>query len=166
MIGVMEEEDVEVIGVAAFEAFGGGRFEELGVPVGAAEFGIGEAGVAFGAFSFSVIEVVTEEADEAVGIAGDIGEGFPQGGIGFAGAIDIGGDKGADSFFVGALEELDEPVFVDCLAEVHEASAVPGAIGCVSGMHFLEVGNQGSGISVCVSVDTFRRGRRCRQAGL
>ena len=94
-IGVMEEEDVEPVGPASFERFFRGHAEVICEVLGAAEARVGESGEPFGAVAFSGVEVMTDGADEAIGVAWEFGEGPAKEfvGITIAGAAAAEGQK-------------------------------------------------------------------------
>ena len=55
--------------------------------------------------------------------------------LGLSRAIDIGRHESADALPVGVLRGLNPALVGERRAEVHEPSAVPGAVSCASNVH-------------------------------
>ena len=139
LVRVVQHEQIELIGAATLEFFVGGKLDELFIALGAAQFGIGEAGIAAAAGALTVVEVVADHADQGVGVAINALEGLAEQFVGLAVAVDVGGDEGADALFVGGLDAADVALLAEGFAEVHEASAAPGAVCSCGRFHSLWV---------------------------
>jgi len=113
--------------------------EEVGIAVGGAEFGIGEAWVSGVALAFAFVEIVANGADEFVAFARESFEGLSEEGVGLAGAVDVRSDEGADPLFVGEGDATVVMLFGQNFAEVHVASATPCSVG--DGANLLSGGN-------------------------
>src|SRR2546430_13089061 len=131
----MEQEQIEFAGPAASELLLGSHSEVIGVFGGATQSRIGEAGIAFGAFPFSLVKIMSNSAHEAVAFSGNAAQRPAQHLIGLAIAVNIGRHEGANAFFVGALDDRNEAIFVQRFAKMHVASAAPGAVSCASQVH-------------------------------
>jgi hypothetical protein len=137
-IGIMEEEQIEFLGAAAFEGFFH-RHAQIAVVVGRrTERGDGKAGIAAGALAAALVEVVSHRADEAITGAGQAVEGATEQGIGGAGAIDIGGDEGADAALVSQTDKPNPALLGERLAKIHEAAAAPGSKSSSSNIHRID----------------------------
>ena len=131
----MQHQQVEAVRAAAFELLGGGHADEFAVFFRPAQLGIGETRIAAAALALAFVEIMTDHADEAVGVAVDALERAAQQVVGLAVAIDIRGDEGADAGLVGGLDATDEALFAEGFSKMHEASAAPGAVCRGCGIH-------------------------------
>jgi hypothetical protein len=78
---------------------------------------------------------MTDRADEAVGVALETGERAPKHFVRRAIAVNVRRHKRADAALVSVLHDRDETFLAEFLAEVHEASAAPGAVSCACQFH-------------------------------
>ncbi len=83
-VGVVEEQQVEVLEPAALQLPLGGEAQVGGVAVGAAQAGVGEARIAARAVALAVVEVVAHRADRAEVLAGHALERAGQQAVGLA----------------------------------------------------------------------------------
>jgi hypothetical protein len=70
-VRVVQHEQVEMVGAAAFEFLGRRPCGRTGVSIRAAQFGIGEARIAAAALALAFVEIVADHADQAVARAVD-----------------------------------------------------------------------------------------------
>ena len=97
----------------------------VGVGVGTAQRGVGEAGEAARAVALALVEVVADRADQLVVLARHPGQRPPQQLVGLALAVGVGGQQRRDP--VVGTEQGFESLLRDRLAEVEESPAAPGA---------------------------------------
>ena len=72
-----------------------------------------------------MIKVVSNRADQAIAVSRDSFQRAPEERIGFARAVNIGGEEGPDPFFVGEMDEIDETLIGQRFTKVHETSGTP-----------------------------------------
>ena len=119
----MQQQQVERVDPAALQAALGGHPHVVRVALGTAQARIGEAREALGTFALARVEIVSDGADDGEIRAGDPGERAAEQLVGGAGAIGVRGDDRRDTLI--RAQQGSEPVVVDRLPEVHEATAAP-----------------------------------------
>ena len=122
-IGVVQQQQVEGIDAAALQAALRGHPHVVRVALRSAQARIGETGETLGTFSFARVEIVSDGAHDGEIRAGDPGERATKQSVGRAGAIGVRRDDRRDTLIWA--QQGSEPVFVDRLPEVHEATAAP-----------------------------------------
>ena len=84
-----------------------------------------------------MIEIVPDRADQAVAVSRNSFQGAPEQRVGFARAVNIGGQKSADPLFVSEMNEIDEAFIRERFTEVHEAPAAPHSKSSPGQLHEL-----------------------------
>ena len=136
-VWIVQKEAVKLRGLAALQGLLCGHRQVTFVFIWAAQAGLRKAWVALGPSAQAGVEIVTDDADEAVFIAGDALQGFAQHGVRTTGAVDIRGDEGTDALIEGLADHFRVALIVQHLAEVHKFAAAPGAVGCTCDVHGL-----------------------------
>src|SRR6266516_3182583 len=131
----MEQQQIELAGAASGQLLLRSHSEVISILGRTAQGRIFKARIAFGSFPLSLVKIMTNSAHETVALACDAAERTAEHLICLAVAIHIGGHKGADAFFVSALDDRDEAIFLQGFAKMHVASAAPGAVGCACQVH-------------------------------
>ena len=134
-VGIVEEEQVELLHAAAFEGVLGRHFQVLEILLRAAQRGVGEAREAFRAVAFAIVKIVAHRADERIGVARKTCEGAAEHRVGDAVAVNVGGHEGADAALVGVADDGEKTVVGQGFAKVHEAAAAPDSVRCSGGFH-------------------------------
>ena len=137
-VGVMQHEEVELGSLAALQGLLGGHGQVVLIGLGAAQSGISEARVATGTGAQAFIEIVADDAREAVFVARNAFERLAQQRIGTASAIHVGGDEGANALFKGEAHHLFVMLFAELISVMHEASAAPCAVCRACEVHSVE----------------------------
>ncbi len=135
LIGIVEHQQIEVIGAAALQRELGGALDELEIFLRAAQLRIGETRVALAALALTLVEIVADHADKGVARAVDPGQSLAEKLVGLSISINIRGDEGAYPRIVCGSDAPKKTLFRESLAEMHEASAAPGAVSCGSDFH-------------------------------
>ena len=134
-VGVVQEQRVEAVGADAFERFLGGHAEVAGVLVGLAEPRVGEAQEALRAVAFAGINVVANDADEAIAVAGNSLQRAAQHRVRLAVAVNVRRHECADALVVGVADASEVAFLAESLAEVHVAAPAPSAVGSACQFH-------------------------------
>ncbi len=124
-IGIVEEEQVEGGRAEAAEAALGRQPQVVGVGVGAAEGGVGEAGKAARPVALALVEVVADGADQRVVLAPHPGQRPPEQLVGLALAVGVRAQHRRDS--PAGPQQRFEALLGYRLAEVEEPPPAPGA---------------------------------------
>ena len=107
-----------------------------GVLIRAAQLRVREAGETARAVALALIEVVSDRADQRVGVARRALESPSEQDVGLALAVGVGREHGVDPTISARFEQRDQAILVDRLAEVKEAATAPGADRrCARGSH-------------------------------
>ena len=129
-IGIVQEQQVEVIHTEALQRALGRGAQVVRVGLGAAQGRVGEAREALGALALSFVDVVADRAREVDVLARCAGDRAAQQLVGLALAVGVGAQVGGDA--AARAQQLDQAVFVDGLAEAQKAAPAPGPEGDVS----------------------------------
>ena len=111
VVGVVEEEEVEAVLAESLEALLRRHPQVAGVRVGSAQPRVREPREALRADPLTLVEVMADRADEAVGAAIDAGDRAAEHPVGLALTVGVGGQHRRDA--VAGPEHCLEPLLVD-----------------------------------------------------
>ena len=131
----MQQQQVEPVSPASGQGLFGGHAQVFGELIRRTKLRVREARVAFRAVAFAGIKIVSDRADEAVGIARQTGERASEHFIGGAVAVNVRRHERADTALVSVLNDLEDAFFAERFAEVHVASAAPGSESSAGNVH-------------------------------
>src|SRR5439155_10792709 len=134
-VRIVQQQQVEPVSPASGQRLFGGHAQVFGELIRRTKLRVREARIAFRAVAFAGIKIVSDRADEAVGIAWQAGERASEHFIGGAVAVNVRGHERADALPVGVLNDLEKAFFAERLTEVHVASAAPGSKSSAGNVH-------------------------------
>jgi hypothetical protein len=126
----VQQQQVERVGADALQRALGRHAEVARVRVGAAQRRVGEAREALRPLALAFVEVVPDRADEAERVALHALDRATEQPVRLALPVGVGGQDRVDP--VPGLDQREEPLVIQRLAEVHEPPAAPGAEGGVT----------------------------------
>ena len=134
-VRVVQHEQVKLTRLATLQALFRRHFEVIVILVRPAQRGVGKTRVAFRALANAFVNIVPDDACEAVLLTRNAFKRLAQQRIGTAHAIHVRRDKRPHAFLKRITHELHVMLLRELFSIVHEASAAPGAVGCSCQVH-------------------------------